>query len=61
MRDVDHEEGADLVGDLAEAGEIPEPRIGRAAGDDHLRLVLAGERRDLVHVDDLVARRAPCS
>ena len=52
---------ADLVGDLAEAGEIPEARIGRAAGDDQLRLVLAGEPLDLVHVDALVVRGARCS
>ena len=38
MRHVDHEEGADLVGDLAEAAEIDDARIGRAAGDDQLRL-----------------------
>jgi hypothetical protein len=62
MRHVDHEIGADLVGDLAEAGEIPVPGIGRAAGDDDLRLVLDGEALDLLHVDHLVddadARRA---
>ena len=46
--------GADAVGDLAEALEIPRPRIGRAAGDDELRLDLLGAARDLVHVDDLV-------
>ena len=49
--------GADLVADLAEAGEVPDARIGRAAGDDHLRLVLAGEALDLVHVDALVVGR----
>ena len=38
MRHVDHEIGADAVGDLAEALEVPGARIGRAAGDDQLRL-----------------------
>jgi hypothetical protein len=54
MRHVDHEIGADLVGDLAKAGEIPEARIGRAAGDDQLRLDLARPGRDRVHVDEVV-------
>ena len=61
MGHVDHEVGADRVGDLAEAGEIAEARIGRAAGDDHLRLVLAREPLDLVHVDALVVAAARCS
>ncbi len=51
MRHVDHEISADLVGDLAEAGEIDHPRIGRAAGDDQLGLVLGGQPLDLVEVD----------
>ena len=42
MRHVHHEIGADFVGDRAEAGEIDEARIGRAAGDDQLGPVLAG-------------------
>ena len=54
MRHVDHEIGADLVGDLAEAAEIDDARIGRAAGDDDFRLVLLGEPLDLVHVDEVV-------
>ena len=48
MRHVDHEIGADRVGDRAEAREIDDARIGRAAGDDQLRLVLARQALDLV-------------
>ena len=54
MRHVDHEIGADLVGDLAEAAEVDNPRIGRAAGDDHLGAMLLGKPQDLVHVDQVV-------
>ena len=54
VRHVDHEIGADAVGDLAEALEVPEARIGRAAGDDQLRLHLLHAPRDLIHVDQLV-------
>ena len=36
------------------AAKVDDARIGAAAGDDHLRLVLAGERRHLVHVDAVV-------
>ena len=51
MRHVDQEIGADLVGDLAEARELDEAAVGRAAGDDELRPVLAGKLRHLVDVD----------
>src|SRR3569832_2220894 len=54
MRHVDHENGADRVRDLAEALEVDDARISRTAGDDELRLVFFGERRDFVHVDALV-------
>ena len=54
MRHVDHQVGADAVGDLAEALEVPGARIGRAAGDDQLRLHLLGLLGHFVHVDDLV-------
>ena len=47
VRHVDHEEGADLVGHLAEAREVDLARIGRGAGDDQLRPVAA---RDLLHL-----------
>ena len=56
MGDVDDEIGADLVADGAEALEIPVARIGRAAGDDQLRLVLARQRLDLIHVDPVRRR-----
>ena len=42
---------ADLVGDLAEAGEVELTRIRRPAGDDDPGLVLDGEAVHLVHVD----------
>src|SRR4029079_19787498 len=54
MRHVDHEPGADTVGDVAKALEVPGPRIGRAAGDYQLRLHFLGAARDFVHIDDLV-------
>jgi hypothetical protein len=54
VRHVHHEDRADLVGDLAEALEIEDARIGRAPGDDHLRAALTGEARNLVHVDPMV-------
>ena len=47
---VDHQLGADRVGDLAEGGEVELARVGRPAGDDQRRLVLLGER----------ARPRPC-
>ena len=55
VRHVDHEAGADLVGDRPEALEVELPRVGGPAGDDHLRPVLAGQPLDLVHVDQAVA------
>ena len=51
MRDIDDEISADRVADRPEPRKIPIARIGRAAGDDHLGPVLAGEFFDLVHVD----------
>ncbi len=51
MRHVDHQIGADLVGDRAKPGEIDDPGIGAAAGDDQLRLVLLGLALDLVEID----------
>ena len=58
MRHVDHQIGADLVGDRAEAGEIDDPRIGAAAGDDQLRPVRLGQALDLVEIDAARRRRA---
>ena len=49
---VDHQQGAHLVGDLAEAGEVQHARVGGPAGEQHLRPALAGDPRDLVHVDE---------
>ena len=43
VRHVDHQLGADAVGDLAEGAEVDDARIGRAAGDDHLRPMLLRE------------------
>ena len=54
MRHVDHQIGADGIGDLAEAREVDDARIGRAAGDDHRGLVLLRELLDLVIVDAVV-------
>ena len=54
MRHVDQQIGADAVGDLAKALEIPGPRIGRAAGDDQLGPHLLGLFGDRIHVDELV-------
>ena len=54
VRHVHQEERADGVGDLAEAREIDDARIGAAAGDDQLGLVLFGQARQFVVVDDLV-------
>ena len=53
---VDHQQRADLVGDLAEAREVELARVGRPAGDDQLRLALARDPRDLVHVDEATSR-----
>jgi hypothetical protein len=54
MRHVHHEDRADTVGDLAKTGEIDDARIGRAAGNDDARLVLAGEALHLVEIDAVV-------
>ena len=54
MRHVDHEIGADGIGDGAEARKVDDARIGRAAGDDEGRLVLMGEPLDLVIVDAVI-------
>ena len=57
MRHVDHQIGADLVGDLAEAREVPDARIGGAAGDDQLRLVLARRAAATSSIVDAAGRR----
>ena len=54
MRHVDHEPGADLVGDLAEAAKVEDARVSRAAGDDHLGPMLFRQPQHFVHVDQMV-------
>ena len=54
MRHVDHQPGADGVGDLAEALPVPYPGIGGAAGQDQLRSHLMGLALDGVHVEQMV-------
>src|SRR5690606_26277695 len=54
MRHIDEQPSAYFVGDRAERGEIPMARIGRAAGDNQLRLVLARDAANLVHIEPLV-------
>ena len=52
VRHVDPERRSDLVGDLAEQGEVELARVGGPAGDDDARLVLAGLGADVLHVDE---------
>ena len=54
MGHIHHQVSAYLVGQGAEGGKVPETAVGRAAGDDDLRLVLLGQRHKLVHVDAVV-------
>ena len=58
MRHVDHQIGADPVGDRAEPGEIDDARIGAAAGDDQPRPVLLGQTLDLRRNRSARPRRA---
>lgn len=51
VRHVDHERRADGVGDLGEALEVDDARVGRGAGDDHPGAVPLGELRHDVVVD----------
>ena len=41
VRHVDHQGRADLVGDLAQLGEVDPPRVGRVSADEDQRLELA--------------------
>ena len=52
---VEHENGADLVGDVAQRGRLDDPRVRRGTGHDHLRAGCSGAVPQLVHVDALVA------
>src|ERR1700722_16173303 len=49
---VDHQQRPNLVGDLAEAGEVELAGIGRPAGKQELGATLARYPCALVHVDD---------
>ncbi len=49
---VDEKNRPHRIGDLAELGEIHDPRVGAASGDDHLRLVFFGEGGEFVVVDE---------
>ena len=54
MRHVDHQIRAKIVSDFAKPAKIDDARIGRSAGDDHLRLVVRGQPLDFVHVDQMI-------
>ena len=51
VRHVDKQVGTHGIGDVTEALPVDDARIGRETGDDHLRLVLARQRLNLVVVD----------
>ena len=51
---VDHQVGADGVGDFGKALEVDAKRVGGGAGDDDLRLAFPGELFNAVVVDRLV-------
>ena len=57
VRGVEHEEGADRVGDLPEGLGVDDPGVGGRAGDDQRRLLRLGQVRHLVEVDDLAGVR----
>ena len=54
VRHVHHQDRAHRIGGLAEAREIQRARVGAAAGDDHLGLVLERQPVHLVVIDALV-------
>jgi hypothetical protein len=58
VRDVRHQVGAVLVGDLTDAREVDRARVRRRAADDQLRLVLDRQAVGLVVVEPLVLRQA---
>ena len=51
MCHVDHQIGADRIGDRSKTGKVDDPRIGAAAGDDQLWPVLARQPLDLLEID----------
>src|SRR3546814_16526349 len=55
---IEHEQRADLVGDLTERRRVDDPRVRGGARDDDLRAVLERRVAHLVEVDALVARGA---
>ena len=54
VRDVHHQVCPDLIGDLAQAGEIDDAGIRGSARDDHLRLIFDGDLFQSVVVDALI-------
>ena len=54
MRHVDQQLGPDLIGDVAEATEIENPRIGRSTSNNHLRPMFVREPFHLVEVDPVI-------
>jgi len=54
MRHVDMQICPHHVGNLAHPGKIDHPRDRRAAGDDDFRLMFAGQRLDLVIIEQVV-------
>jgi hypothetical protein len=59
MRHVDHQIGADIIGNGAKPGEVDNPRIGAAAGDDQLWPILAGKIFDFDEIDAAILRPDP--
>ena len=53
---VEHEQRADLVGDLAQGRRVDDAGVGGGAGDDQLGPLGQGQVADLVVVEALVAR-----
>ena len=54
VRHVDHQVGADLVGDAPERREVELTRVGRPAGQNGLRAVCVSQPLDLLHVDQVI-------
>jgi hypothetical protein len=59
MGHVDHQKGADLSAMARKALPVDQPRIGRKAGDDHLRPMGSRQRLDLIVVDRPLAGSSP--
>ena len=51
---IEHQQGATLVGDLAQRRGIDDAGVGGCTGHDHLRLLGVGCRRYVLEVDPLV-------